>query len=183
MNPNRFLMAALVGAVLCSAAPVSAHEDQANWLTTLNVKLALFDKLGTDSLNVNVDSSAGNVVLRGTVSKRATKELAENVAESVDGVAEVDNELRVEAATSSQSAEAVGEAEAELEDATLETKIRIALIDKMGSDGFTIGTEAASGVVTLEFDRGLAADRRQLAIATVRGVGGVKKVVSVEDDD
>ena len=167
----------------CSAVPASADENQADWMTTLNVKLALFDKLGTDSLNVNVDSAAGNVVLRGTVNKRATKELAESVAESVEGVAEVDNELRVEATSSSQSAEAVGEAEAELEDATLETKIRIALIDKMGSDGFTIGTEAASGVVTLEFDRELARDRRRLAMETVRGVAGVKKVVSVEDDD
>jgi hypothetical protein len=67
-----------------------------------------------------------------------------------------------------------------VKDAILETKIRLALVDKMGSDGFAIGTEAASGVVTLQFDRDLAAARRHEATALVKGVGGVTKVVSVD---
>jgi osmotically-inducible protein OsmY len=182
MKLNRLVVAALLGAVLFGGTLASADENTANWTTTLNVKLALFDKLGTDSLNVNVDSAGGTVVLKGTVSKRETKELATTVVQSVDGVASVDNELRVEAASESQSAEAVGEAEAELKDAALETKIRLELIDKLGSDGFRIGTEAANGVVTLEFDRDFTSDRRRQAVAAVKTVHGVTKVISVDAD-
>ena len=44
---------------------------------------------------------------------------------------------------------ALAEAEHELADAKLETEVAIALVDRLGSDGFRIDTEAASGVVTL----------------------------------
>ena len=80
----------------------------------------------------------------------------------------------------SKTSAAVGEGEAEVKDAVLETKVRLALVDKLGSDGFGIETQAASGVVTLGFDHALGNDRRQLAMATVRGVEGVTKVVSID---
>ena len=75
---------------------------------------------------------------------------------------------------------AAGETEAELEDALLQTKVRLALVDKMGSDGFEIGTDAASGVVTLEFEKDFTAGRRQEAAQVVQSVDGVKKVVQVD---
>jgi osmotically-inducible protein OsmY len=62
----------------------------------------------------------------------------------------------------------------------LATRIRMALVDKMSSDGFRIGTEAASGVVTLEFDREFTAARREMATQVVKGVEGVTKVVSID---
>ena len=63
----------------------------------------------------------------------------------------------------------------------LSTKIRLALVDKMGSDGFKIGTEVADGVVTLEFERELRRARRaEEATKVVKGVDGVTKVVSVD---
>ena len=74
----------------------------------------------------------------------------------------------------------VGETDAEVRDAVLETKLRIALIDKMGGDGFKIGTDVASGVVTLTLDRGFLSDRRQQAVAIATGMTGVSKVVPVD---
>lgn len=161
------------------------HDDsheKANWTTTLNVKLALLNKLGNDSLRIEVTTVDGNVNLMGTVNKRETMELAETVAESVSGVKTVDNDLHLKANEQNPSTASVaaGEAEAEVKDAVLETKVRIALVDKMGTDGFKIGTEAASGVLTLEFDKGLSGGRRQEATRIVQGVDGVTKVISVE---
>ena len=173
----------LIGIFLAATTTAAqAGSKQADWTTTLNVKLALLDKLGADSLHVEVDSMAGTVTLAGTVDKRETLELAETVAESVAGVEHVDNDLRLEAALANPSrvGATVNEADAEVKDAVLETKLRLALLDKMGRDGFRIGTEAASGVVTLSFERGFKAHTRREAVAIATGMAGVSKVVSVD---
>ncbi len=133
-------------------------------------------------MNVEVDSIAGALTLTGTVEKRETRELAQSVAKSVSGVKSVQNDLRVEAnvADPNKVGVAVGEGEAEVKDAVLATKVRIALVNKMGSDGFKIGTVAANGVVTLKFGSELAAARRKEATRIVLKVGGVSKVVTVK---
>jgi len=97
-------------------------------------------------------------------------------------VESVKNDIRVEAsvANPNKSGVAAGETEAELKDAVLSTKIRLALVNQMGSDGFKIGTEVANGVVTLEFGSDFVAARRQEADKVVKGVDGVTKVISVE---
>jgi hyperosmotically inducible periplasmic protein len=173
---------ALVGTLLIAGSSAYASDNQADWITKLNVKLALLEKLGTDSLHVDVESDAGALTLTGTVDKRETRELAATVAKSVAGVKSVDNKVRLEASVAdpNKAGVAAGEAEAEVKDAVLATKIRLALVDKMGADGFKIGTEIANGVVTLEFDAAFVAARRQEAKEIVQGVQGVSKVVSVD---
>jgi osmotically-inducible protein OsmY len=182
LKQTRLASVALIGALLLAGGTAYASDRQADWMTTLNVKLTLLDKLGIDSLHVEVDSDGGAVTLKGTVDKRETKELAETVARSVTGVKRVKNDVRLEAsvANPNKAGVAAGEAEAELKDAVLKTKVRIALVDKMGSDGFKIGTDVASSVVTLEFGRGLDTARREEATRVVRTVDGVTKVISVD---
>jgi osmotically-inducible protein OsmY len=181
MRTKRLARLALVG-VLTLVAGVAAADSTDDWTTTLKVKLVLLEKLGADSLHVEVDSVGGAVTLKGTVDKRETRELAETVAKSVASVRDVDNEIRLEASVQNpnKTGVAAGEAQAELEDALLSTKIRLALADKMGSDGFKIGTEIADGVVTLEFEPAFTAARRREATQVVQGVDGVAKVVSVD---
>lgn len=182
MRFTTLVKTALVGALLTSASAAIAAETQADWTTTLEVKLALLNKLGGDSLHIDVDANAGALLLKGTVDKRETRELAETVAKSVKSVTTVNNEIKLEAsvANPNKTSVAVGEAEAEVKDAILSTKIRMALGDKLGSDGFKIGTEVADGVVTLEFGKALSAARRSEAMKVVDAVEGVTKVVSVE---
>lgn len=182
MKLKRISQIVLLSTVILGGSAAYAAETQADWATTLNVKLALLNKLGTDSLHVDVDAKAGAVTLTGTVHKRETRELAETIAKSVKGVSSVDNDVVFEANATNPSkvGAAAGEAEAEVKDALLETKVRIALVDKLDSNGFKIGTEAASGVVTLEFDRDFSAMQRQEAIKIVKGVDGVTKVLSVD---
>lgn len=172
-----------IGAIgVISGSPAQAADNQADWTVTLNVKLVLLEKLGTDSLRVDVDTNAGDVTLKGTVVKRETLELAQVIAKSVTGVKSVKNDLHVEANVEnpSQTAVAAGETEAELKDAMLSTKIRIALVNQMGSDGFRIGTTAANGVISLEFDKEFTHARRTEAVKVVKAVEGVTKVISVD---
>ena len=171
----------LVGAVLIGGSAAYAADKQADWTTTLNVKLALLEKLGTDSLHVDVDTDAGAVTLKGTVDKRETRELAATIAKSVASAGSVKNDILLEASVANPDkvGVAAGEAEAELKDALLSTRIRLVLIDKMGADGFKIGTETANGVVTLEFDHDFLAARRLEANNFVADMEGVTKVVSV----
>jgi osmotically-inducible protein OsmY len=182
MRMKTLLKTALVGIVLIGGTAAFAADNQADWTTTLNVKLVLLNKLGTDSLHVDVDTDAGALTLKGTVDKRETRELAETIAKSVSGVESVRNDIKLTAseANSNKASVAAGEVEAELKDAVLSTTIRLALLDQMGTDGFRIGTEVADGVVTLEFGQDLSAARRKEATKAVRGVDGVTKVVSVD---
>ena len=186
MKLKRLTMFTLLGVALTGAASASqAAATQADWTNTLQVKLALLDKLGTDSLHIDVNSLGDTVTLAGTVDKRETMELASTVAKSVAGVVNVDNDIRLEAtvANSSKVGAAVGEADSEVKDAVLETRLRLALINKMGSDGFKIGTDAASGVVTLTFDPAFDRKSRKQAVAIATGMAGVSKVVSVNRAD
>ena len=186
---------ALIGAAAAQASPAEQTAPaqsttteakpaatEADLRTTLNVQLALLNKLGSDSMHVDVEARDRTVRLSGTVEKRETKELAGTVAFGVRGVTRVENALRLEAAVSnpSQASAAVGEADAEVKDALLETRLRLALVDKMGRDGFRIGTDAASGVVTLSFDEAFETARRDHAVAIATGMSGVSKVVSID---
>ena len=83
MKLKALLKVTLVGLVLLVAQAAVAAENQSDWTTPLNVKLALLNKLGTDSLKIEVDSTAGAVTLTGTVAKRETRELAETVMQIV----------------------------------------------------------------------------------------------------
>lgn len=172
---------ALLGIALLGAHAAPAAENRSDWTTTLNVKLALLDKLGSDTLKIEVDSTAGAVTLTGTVAQRETRELAQSVAKSVSGVKTVQNDVLLESSVEnpSKAGVVVGETEAEVKDAVLSTKIRLALVNRMGSDGFKIGTVASNGVVTLKFADDLSIDRRKQASKLVLAVRGVTKVVSV----
>lgn len=173
---------ALIGAFLIAGQAAFAADNQADWTITLKVKLALLDKLGSDSLHVDVTTDAGALTLAGTVDKRETRELAETVAKTVPNIKSVKNSIELKPAMvmPGKVATATGEAEAEVKDAMLETRIRIALVEKMSTDGFRIGTEAASGVVTLEFNRDFTTSRRAEATKIVKAVEGVTKVVAVD---
>lgn len=181
---RRFLGRTLVllSLPLATAAFAADTATAPDWTLTPKVKLELLDKLGADALHINVESHAGAVQLLGNVDKRATKELAGNVAKSVAGVKSVDNELTLEPAKQPEGTMKKGmqEAESEVKDAMLESRVRIALVEKLGGDGFKVGTEVASGVVTLEFDRAATQEQRSAAVTATQGVSGVAKVVTLD---
>ena len=174
---------ALIGATAAHAAPAAKVDAaQVDGTTTLNVKLALLDRLGTDALHIDVVSVGGTVRLAGTVDRQKAKDRAATLAMSTRGVRRVENGIRLGAAVASspEAGTPAGAAEAEVKDAVLATRLGLALIDKMGSDGLRIGTDSAGGVVTLSFDAESNGDSRDRAVAIATAMAGVSKVVSVD---
>lgn len=180
MRSRLFLVLLVAGALLAAAVAVRGEDASPDWTITLRVKLALLAKFGTDALRVEVVTSDGRVQLAGTVEKRETRELAEEVAGRVEGVRKVENDLHLRSAGEGKLDRAARETEAEVKDAMLESRVRLALIDKFGSDGFKVGTEAASGVVTLEFPAQLGGERRHEMVGLVEDVEGVRRVISLD---
>lgn len=177
MKPHRSrIFVALIVAVVASVGAAHAASETA---LGLKVKLELLQKLGGDGLRVEVEADGSRIVLAGEVKKRATAELAEEVAKKVEGVRSVESRITV-AGEGGGVEGALEEAGSELEDAALETKVRIALVDRLGSDGFRVGTDAASGVVTLEIPKSFSWSRKRQAVSITKKVAGVKKVVTLD---
>jgi osmotically-inducible protein OsmY len=188
MIGRRLRTAALAAALAVTIAGACdrppAGDTGSTRALALRVRLELLQKLGVDGARVEVEAVGGRVRLAGEVRQRATAELAEQVASGVDGVVAVRNEIEV-AATDDEGGRIetlVAEAERELADAALETRVRLALVDRLGSDGFRIGTEAAGGVVTLELPAELERGRRRDAVRTAGRVDGVRRVVALVRD-
>jgi len=170
-----------VGAVLAFGASRLIADKQSDAETSLKVQVALLEKLGHDGMHVNVDTEGGAVHLSGTVNKRETAELASTVAQSVSGVSSVKDDIDVVSPPGEgKAARAVDETEAELKDALLKSKVKLALVDKLGKDGFRIGADVANGVVTLSFPPDLSASRRDDAKAAAKAVSGVRNLITVD---
>jgi hyperosmotically inducible protein len=172
----------VLAAVIVSATWAGAAEDEeSSWsatLTELRVKTALLEKLGADALAISVSVAGTRAVLDGTVEKRATQELAEEVALAVEGIASVDDRLRLEPESGGTAERATRDAGREIDDAMLESRVKLTLFNELGKHASRIEVEAVDGVVSL---RGVLPDRdrEKLALRTARGVSGVKKVVDL----
>ena len=59
MNIKTIAKIALVGVLLVGGSAAQAADTQADWTVTLNVKLALLEKLGSDSLHMDVETNVG----------------------------------------------------------------------------------------------------------------------------
>jgi len=113
--------------------------------------------------SIHVESKAGVVTLTGTASSEHHKALAEDVAQSLPGVQQVDNQLQVKRETSPA-----------MSDGWLKTKVKAALLFHRS---VSAGTEVDvnDGVVTL---RGMANSpaERDLTTEYAKDVEGVKRV-------
>ena len=181
------LLAGFLLSACASTAPGTArggwasHEENVEDASLgADVRLALIDKLGFDALNVHVDTEGGHVFLTGRVEKRATQELAEEVALSVRGVTEVENGLELKGGGRSESTvdHAVTSTEAEVEDAALELRVGKNLLEEIGRHALDLEVESTDGVVSV---RGKLPDseRKKLALRTAEGTPGVKKVIDL----
>ncbi|MDQ1347639.1 MAG: hyperosmotically inducible periplasmic protein [Acidobacteriota bacterium] len=170
---------ACLALLMAGVAPARAAESHSDTMITLGVHVALIEKLGADALQISVNTHAGHVQLAGTVAKRETKELAPAIAKGVSGVASIDNDLRTQKEVTGSDAVSVAakEVEHESKDALLASKVRLALMNKMGTDAFKVHTHVANNVVTLAFTGDLAAAERAKAEQIAGGMESVKKVI------
>ena len=75
-----------------TSAPVAYVEDS---VLTVKVKTAMLQQKGLEGFSIHVNSYKGVVQLSGFVDTDVNKELAGQIARSVDGVSEVVNNLIV----------------------------------------------------------------------------------------
>lgn len=69
------------------------HDAASDALVTMSVKMDLAFQPGVKATDIDVDTDHGTVTLYGSVRTESERQLAEEVAESVDGVKLVVNEI------------------------------------------------------------------------------------------
>ena len=188
--PKTLLAALLAGSLLSACASTVPGTARGGWAgqeenvedasIATDVRLALIEKLGFDALGITVDTAGGSVYLTGGVEKRATQELAEEVARSVQGVTKVENRLGLRGGSGGQSTvdRAVSSTEAEVQDASLELRVGKNLLGELGRHALRLEVESTDGVVSV---RGKVPDRqrKELALQAAQGTAGVKKVIDL----
>lgn len=191
MKFRHLLSLVLATALLLFGGTALAAADDNNMLSDaaleLKVKTALLTKIGWDMIDVDVEAKNGHVWLDGETDNRSHQELAIEVARSVEGVEKVDNRLKLEEPKAESETrtpvtdkveKGMSKAESEVRDAILESRVKTALIDAIGTQAFDIEVEATDGEVSL---RGTLEDSRheELALDTARECKGVSEVIDL----
>jgi len=127
---------------------------------------------------IDTDVENGIVKLTGTVESDIDRDLAETLAEGVDGVIEVDNDLMIDAEI---MAKANDEPEAErsfgtwVDDATTTAAVKSKLVANQNVKGLEIDVDTRGDVVTLS-GRVDSDEQKMLAAELARNTGDVRDV-------
>lgn len=148
---------------------------------TAEVKTRILADESSRSININVDTSNGRVVLRGTAPNDSAKLRAEAIAEDVDGVKHVSNELLIgDPSVNPQTAtaktrDAAKDGAAAVSDSWITSKVKTQLLADDDVKGSDINVSTAGGVVMLS---GIVPTEsmREEAAEIASKVEGVRKV-------
>ena len=166
-----FLGVASVAAAADGPKTVSVEVSEA--LKSVAIQAKLIGKLGTDALGISVHVSGPTATLTGQVAKKSSQKMAESVARSVDGIKKVDNQV-----TQKTPPAPLPNAEANVKDALLLTKVKTLLLTDIGVDALKIDVDVTNGVVSLRgnLKNGTVNDE---AMRKTRSIKGVKKVINL----
>lgn len=144
---------------------------------TATVKSKLLWNSVTEALNIDVDSEAGVVTLKGRATSPEGKDLAGSLASNTDGVTSVNNLISISAADSiaSRSEPQTSNPAEQISDVWITSKVKSSLIYSRNLDGMNIKVETKDGLVTLN---GVVANfaEKELAVEITRNIRGVKGV-------
>lgn len=177
-----FVAAALLVMNVGGALAGEENSGLEDAMLEAQVRLVLLTEFGFDSFDVEIGVDDGNVVLSGAVDKRETRELSESIVASVDGVQSVkaDLELKEKSGDDTAVAGAVEEVERETQDAVLENRVKLKLMQEIGINAFGIEVEASDGTVVLsgDADAGIDLDHIEDIVSSVDGVTDVANRIS-----
>lgn len=152
---------------------------------TTAVQARFYNDQNVRSRNVDVTTQNGVVTLRGTVENEAAKQQAQQLAQNVQGVTRVDNQIQVRseerpAATTGTAAESrpatTADESARMGGAWLTTKIQAQYFTNPGLKSWNIDvTSSSDGVVTLRGEVDNATDKQQ-AVKIAQNTEGVTRV-------
>ncbi|MCJ7815723.1 MAG: BON domain-containing protein [Xanthomonadales bacterium] len=167
------LSLALVCLALGACAASGPHRSTGQVIddTTIatRTKTALLADSTTDGLNIDVEVDRDKVQLNGFVDSQAQVDRAGEIARSIPGVASVKNNLKV-----SGGNRMTGEY---IDDKALSVSVKAALADDRLAPASEIDVEVNRGVVSLGGYVDSNAER-DAAVAAVKGVKGVTKVIN-----
>lgn len=130
--------------------------------------------------NFTIDSevSNGKATLTGSVESKIDRELAEQVALSIDGIVDVDNQLQIEPAKAKSQREAYGNERSfsqKLDDMSTTAIIKSKLLANQSIDGLDINVDTVSNMVSLNGEVATS-EEKQLAEKIAENTDGVRKV-------
>ncbi len=166
------VLGALLGLSGCASTNTqrSAGETIDDGVLTAKVKAELIDNDIVEAGEVNVTTYRGVVQLSGFVDSNEEKAQATKAAQSVEGVKEVRNDLKVQGTqVADRSAGDV------VDDAGITAKVKTALIDDEMTKASQINVETREGIVQLAGFVNTDAERDR-ATQVARSVSGVKDV-------
>ena len=167
-------------AVAPAEQPAAGDQDVDQALLELRVRTALLEKVGLPVADVSVKATLGEIWLLGTVKNDSASETAQDVAELVEGVKTVHNQIKVvdpHQVGESSATRAAQKVEHNVDDGLLELKLKSKLISELGKSAFHLEVESHGGVVNLSGT--VDQTRRDLAIKVAERYPGVKKVIDL----
>ncbi len=144
---------------------------------TATIKSKLLWNSNTEGMDVNVDTRAGVVTLKGEARSPEAKELAGRLAANTDGVSDVNNLLSVSTAssTAAKAQDSADQAGAAISDGWITSKVKASYLVSNNLDGLKIDVSTENGMVRLAGQVPSAA-QKDLAVETARNIRGVRGV-------
>lgn len=144
---------------------------------TATIKSKLLWNSNTEGMDVNVDTRAGVVTLKGEARSPEAKELAGRLASNTDGVTDVNNLLSVSAASTAaaRTQDRADQAGAAISDAWITSKVKASYLVSNNLDGLKIDVSTSDGMVRLA-GQVPSTTQKELAVETARNIRGVRGV-------
>lgn len=173
---------ATVGVIALSPMAAYAEDgDMSRQLTEARQEgsvwtaFALNRHLSPFSIDVEIEN--GVAVLTGEVESEVDRDLAEQVALGVEGIREVDNQLKVEGETVDRNAadDSGATFSTRFNDATTTATVKSKLLWNRNTEGLDINVDTRNGVVTLQGNAD-SSEAKELAERLARNTEGVRQV-------
>lgn len=137
---------------------------------------------------IGTDVEDGVVTLTGSVKSEIDRELAGEIAASIDGVKDVRNELELDVAAGDSENERQAQNRnfrQRVADATLTARVKSQLLAHSDTDGLAVDVDTEDGVVTLSGAVPTAEEKELMArlAANASGVQGVTNNLQVEPEE
>ncbi|QCZ94887.1 BON domain-containing protein [Salinimonas iocasae] len=180
---KRTILTCLIATASITTSFSTLADDRSNdWKATANdawidgkVEATLLFNGQLNTFDINTDVNDGKVILTGKVGSEVDKRLATELAESIEGVDEVDNRLSV---VTPQDYEGNWDTfTQDMKDAKIATVIKTRLLLESELSGTDINVDVSQGVVTLAGTVRNPSER-DLAVAIAKNTADVSDVKS-----
>jgi hyperosmotically inducible protein len=139
-------------------------------ITTI-IKLSLLEDEHLSSLDINIETTNGNVTLAGVVPDEASNQRVISIVEAINGVKTVSSKIKVDKASSMKNL---------ISDSIITSTIKLRLLEDEYLNGLDIHVKTINGKVTLS---GVVPDEfsSKRAISITKLINGVTEVISELD--